>query len=534
MLFVGPHQTSAAVRLRYLLAILLCAAASIGQARAARYDDYLSGHRLIRVGLATGYDRVRILSDGPVRLARYPGGSSVLPPGVALQSAEATARALYSVRVGMLRSAEEMDELAVSLRRRGYQVQVSAAGSPLVLSILDIPTYRRAELIVKRLARTGVPGAEIVEPTTVTAGRTEVVIDTKSARGDLDLRGPLDIIPAADGHLSFRAYGDQKRPKQVEWSCPGKLRLIAGAKGVSVVAIMPLEQYLRGVVGREMPDDFEVEALKCQAIIARTWALSNLGRHAADGFDVCAGVHCQCYGGLGSYSPRADAAIAATRGQIITYNGRLCTAMYHAVCGGHTEDIESVCGIRDPSLRGIPDTPPGGSPLELGTRLALGGFLNSPGNAYCKASRRFRWEKAFTRRELYEIFSKTLPRLVSGNTRPLGKLLNIRVAQRSRRGRVQRLVVVGDSGTWELKDNDIRWAFGDGSMGTGLYSTLFVIRRFGGSKDRPERFEIFGGGWGHGVGLCQEGANGMAKAGYDYKSILRHYYTDVTISPLGG
>jgi len=519
---------------RYLLAVFLCAAVSIGHAQAERYDAYLSGQRLIRVGLATGYERVRIFSDGPIRLARYPGGSSVLPPGVTLQDAGGTARVRYSVRVGTLRSVQERDELAVSLRRRGYQVQVSAEGSPLALLILDIPTNRRAELIVKRLARTGVPGAEIVEPTAVTAGRAEVVIDTKSARNSLDLSGPLDIVPAGDSHLSFRAYGERKRPKQVEWSCPGKLRLVAGANGVSVVAIMPLEQYLRGVVGREMPDDFEMEALKCQAIIARTWALSNLGRHAADGFDVCAGVHCQCYGGLGSYSPRTDAAIAATRGQIITYNGRLCRAMYHAVCGGHTEDLQSVCGIRDPSLRGVPDTPSGGSPLELGTRLALGGFLNAPGDAYCKASRRFRWEKAFTRRELYEIFSKTLPRLLSGDTRPLGKLLNIRVAQRSRRGRVQRLVVTGENGTWELKNSDIRWAFGDASMGSGLYSTLFVIRRFGGSKKRPERFEIFGGGWGHGVGLCQEGANGMAKAGYDYKSILHHYYTDVTISPLGG
>lgn len=175
-------------------------------------------------------------------------------------------------------------------------------------------------------------------------------------------------------------------------------------------------------------------------------------------------------------------------------------------------------------LEGKPDL---AKPLEtsLQEEKAFRGFLDGDSGGYCSEGGRYRWSRTYSRKELQSILSKGLEGTLGDAFQGLPELETLEVLARTPNGRVAKLRVAGGGMSYQVEGDSIRWLFSGGRIGTsGLQSTLFYV------LDQGDNFEFKGGGWGHGVGLCQQGAAGRAKAGQSYREILSHYYPGTTLS----
>ncbi|KAF0125931.1 MAG: sporulation protein-like protein, partial [Elusimicrobia bacterium] len=299
-----------------------------------------------------------------------------------------------------------------------------------------------------------------------------------------------------------------------------KGRVEVRSKGEKLYAVnrLPLEDYLYGVVTREMPRTFPVEALKAQAIITRGNALvwKRHPRHARDGYDVCDGQHCQVYGGVPGETDEGRAVVDGTRGLALHHSGRPAHTLYSANCGGHTQDSGELGGwFESPYLRGSLDAdPPAAAPV---TPWELYRWLKGRPRVFCNVpeaagSAHFRWTRVVPAAELRDRVARI---------KKIGELKSLTVRRRSRSGNVNAIRFEGTSGSVTVdRERSIRAVLGLSS----LRSTLFVVETEPDSADRPTEFVFHGGGWGHGVGLCQHGAAGRALAGQDHRRILLHYY----------
>lgn len=308
----------------------------------------------------------------------------------------------------------------------------------------------------------------------------------------------------------------------------GTLELSIRGDRVAVVGVLGIDAYTAGVVPNEVPGTYPPEALASMAVIARTFALSRRGFHRKDGFDLCSTVHCQVYGGATTEWEATTRAVAETAGEVIHHGSALADTTFHAVCGGVGEDVERVWVQGPvPYLKGHAD-----GPREIGdlsSEAAFRAFIDRPPDAYCSASPRFRWSESYPRSDLQAIFEKSLPVTLGASFRGLGTLRSVSVLGRSRFGRVQAMEIVGTGGTYRVEKDAIRWLWSGGHLGVGgLQSTLFHIEVRPGTEPT---FVFRGGGWGHGVGMCQEGARGMAARGLDHRAIIRHYYPGTTVTP---
>ena len=299
----------------------------------------------------------------------------------------------------------------------------------------------------------------------------------------------------------------------------GVIELRSQRGGLAAVNAVDIETYLRGVVPSEMPARYPVEALKAQAVAARGQALMKAGRHRRDGFDLCAGQHCQVYGGATVEDERSDRAIADTKGEVVVWEGRIADTLYSSNCGGHTANNEDYwVGQRPaPYLRGQPDFEGAGvgvsfplaeDELEQFLKYAPPVNCNRPG--YARAST-IRWWFVVPRGELEET--------LRGTVGEFGELLNVRIMERGGSGIVRDLLVTGSRRPVRLRGgSEIRRAMG------GLNSAFFAVEPVKGEGEFPAAFVIWGAGWGHQVGMCQVGAAGQADAGRDYREILAKYY----------
>jgi len=271
----------------------------------------------------------------------------------------------------------------------------------------------------------------------------------------------------------------------------GLLELRRTASGrLTVINEVDLEEYLYGVLKMEVDPEWPAEALKAQAVAARTLALQSMGRFAAEGYDVRATTDTQVYGGISAEDPRTTAAVEDTRGEIMTYEGRPIFAAYHSDSGGYTESSELVWGGRYPYLQAVPDPYSTGAPNhEWIVRMDLPAF---------------------------EERLRSAGRSANGVT-------GIEVVETTPSGRVGLVRITGTHGVVTVKGTDLRAIMG----ATLLRSTLFSVRI---TPDEQPLVEFLGRGSGHGVGLSQWGARGMAAAGRTYKEILRYYYTSVEIT----
>lgn len=314
-----------------------------------------------------------------------------------------------------------------------------------------------------------------------------------------------------------------------------------------VVSLMHVDDYLKGVVPREMPASWPLEALKAQAVVARTYTYANRNKHAALGFDLChLSTCCQAYGGVEWEHPNSNRAVDETRGVIALFNGRPASTFYHSDSGGHTENVEHVWTRAIPYLIGVPD--PFG---------ALAGSTHT------------RWERELTQAEMREI--------ARFNGTDVGDVLAVQVESRFPSGRVSNLAIIGTAGRLSLTRQQPRLP--DGSAGLfALRSTMYTVtgraapvavqsahgtsslpglhgahvatatgvqpvplarehtvRGASGNStlsSTPSSFVFVGSGWGHGVGMSQWGARGMAEHGYNYRQILEHYYRGILLADI--
>ncbi|HTR53441.1 MAG TPA: SpoIID/LytB domain-containing protein [Kofleriaceae bacterium] len=271
------------------------------------------------------------------------------------------------------------------------------------------------------------------------------------------------------------------------------------------------DKLLAGLVPAEMYPDAPAAALEAQAIAARTELLQKIGRrNLTDPFLLCSTQQCQVYAGAGKEDARATRAIEKTRGIVLLRDGGgLVDVRYSASCGGHTEDNDAIWGgDPDPSLRGRADSPK----AEM-TRITDGNldkFLaEDPHDAWCgrvaKGKGKFRWTETLPIDELSARIAVEYPEI--------GRVKALAAKQRGTSGRIEVLTITGDRGAIDVTgDLHIRRLLG------GLKSTLFAIERSG------DAFVLHGAGFGHGVGMCQLGAIGMAEAGKPHAEILAHYF----------
>ena len=290
---------------------------------------------------------------------------------------------------------------------------------------------------------------------------------------------------------------------------------------LAVANAVPMNRLLAGLVPSEIFPSAPAVALAAQAIAARTDLLKQIGsRHFADPYLLCSSQHCQVYSGAGHEHPRTTRAVEKTRGKVLLREaGGLVDARYSASCGGHGEHNDVVWGDPpDPILRGTVDGPGAGrlAGFQGGiTPQNLGAFLDLPAEAtYCGSTRygrdRHRWSRRLEVAELSERLARRYPHI--------GRVVALEPAERGVSGRIRRLRVRGQRGEAMITgDLAIRRLLG------GLNSSLFEVEPIGDSSS-PRGFAIRGAGHGHGVGMCQLGAIGMATKDFKSTEILKHYY----------
>jgi stage II sporulation protein D len=299
---------------------------------------------------------------------------------------------------------------------------------------------------------------------------------------------------------------------------------------------LPMEEYLYGVVPRELPPTIyaEIEALKAQSVAARTYAMRGLGKRASDGYDLLATTSDQVYGGLNAEHPLSSQAVDETAGLVAKYNGALIEALYSSTSGGHTADSEEVFNSAPVAyLRGVPDAQRGNSFAHVPSLAVFKAHANprslrgyKAGDFEADWSRFHRWTFEWTAAEITQSISA-----FAGTD--VGTVHAINVLERGPSGRVLLIEYVTDAGTYTSTKDAIRSSLrfiNDSGTLSSLLSTLFFIEPVvDGQTNEVTGFVAWGGGWGHGVGLCQTGAVGMAEKKATFEEILNHYYRDITL-----
>ncbi len=307
----------------------------------------------------------------------------------------------------------------------------------------------------------------------------------------------------------------------------GRLEIRTRGGRLYAVNRLPLEDYLYGVVTREMPASFPDEALKAQAVIARGSGLfwRRYPRHKEAGYHVCDGQHCQVYAGMPGECPGSRRVADGTHGLILHYRGKPAHTLFSANCGGHTQDSSELSGWSGlPYLKGSPDAPAETAPPA--TPWEFHRWLTGSPAVYCNVpvkagTMHFRWTRAVPAEELAERVNRI---------KRVGELRRVLALRRSRSGNVNSLLFEGTAGSVTVdREQRIRNVLGLAS----LKSTLFIIETERDAQGRSVEFVFHGGGWGHGVGLCQHGAAGRALAGHDFRRILDHYYPGTALQPAG-
>ena len=318
--------------------------------------------------------------------------------------------------------------------------------------------------------------------------------------------GPFVVAPAEPGGL---VTWNGKR-----WR--GELALVATDSGVLVIDRLPLEDYLRGVVPLEIGTErtaLEHAAVEAQAIAARSYTVTRLTSGSSRPFDLLGTTADQVFGGADAERPVSDAAVAATDGLVLLYGGRPVNAPYHSTCGGSTAAVpESWWRQRDvPYLQPVSDRIPGTD------------------RAYCDVAPRYRWTQSYTGAALQAMVDRYLRDYVALPFGSAGGVRTVRVDGRTQSGRAASVTIGTDRGDYAVRGDDIRRVL-RGPGGEILNSTYFSVESMVVGRDgRLSQLTLRGTGYGHGIGMCQWGAIGRARAGQDVRAILRAYYPGTTV-----
>ena len=361
----------------------------------------------------------------------------------------------------------------------------------------------------------------------------------------------------------------------------GTLRFVVEADKICAINELPVEKYLESVISSEMSATSSLELLKAHAVISRSWLLAQMKKRrevAASGnnffsfvkkddmlirwydredhtiFDVCADDHCQRYQGITKEtSPHVAEAIRQTLGQVLLDGEDICDARFSKCCGGETEEFQYcwedtpksyLTAVRDLVLGVKNEEQEDSSRFTLHSSLqdeaTAERWIRSNPPAFCNTTDKkilsqvlndydqetadfYRWKVTYSQEKIQQLFEEKLKM-------NFGAILDMKAVERGKSGRISKLQIIGTEKTFTIgKELEIRRALSD----THLYSSAFVVDKY--DKDEqgvPQRFEIIGAGWGHGVGLCQIGAAVMGEQGYAYNDILLHYYQGAEIKQL--
>jgi stage II sporulation protein D len=293
----------------------------------------------------------------------------------------------------------------------------------------------------------------------------------------------------------------------------GELAISATDDGLLVVNRVRMDDYLKGVVPLEIGTSTSGDeaAVEAQAVTARSYAVMHLAS-GTRAYDMLATVADQVYGGASAETAMADGAVDQTAGLVLLYEGRPVNAPYHAVCGGSTAEPQDVWNATgEPYLKRVSDQIPGT------TRF------------YCDQAPRFRWTRTFDGEELRFAMNRYLHAL-PGAAASVGRVRAVTVSNVTPAGRVSTLTVETDRRTVTLRGNEMRDALRSPS-GEMLNSTYFSLDAEQG-QEGVQRLTLHGGGYGHGVGMCQSGAIGRARAGQDFRTILMTYYPGTVVGAI--
>jgi SpoIID/LytB domain protein len=442
------------------------------------------------------------------------------------------------------RSFESAEDSANQWKAKGIEVEIAQPKQWQVWAKREVyktPLLRR--LLMQNLqshgAKTAFIDSKLVKQAPQAAftvgqnryNRNQLVIDAGSDRAEVTFN---------DGEHGRRTYG-------------GDFKLQPNAYGTyTLVNYVPIETYLRGVVPNEIGDSAPMPAIEAQAVLARTYALRNLRRFTIDGYQMCADTQCQVYYGLSGSAPNSDKAIAATAGQVLTYQNELVDALYSSTTGGITAPFTNVWDGDDrPYLTAVIDSVNDVWDLTakpLTDEKNFREFIAQKKDFNEVTWDKFRWRENSTMAEL----NQDLKSYLSSKQNPMAnftQIQNIEVVERSTAGRVQRMTVTTDRGVIQLEKDEILRAFYAPS------STLFYIEPIYDTTIKESKapksaspspsvhkqpqptkvvkgYTFVGGGFGHGVGMSQTGAYNLGNLGWSNSRILSFYYPGTQLQML--
>lgn len=321
--------------------------------------------------------------------------------------------------------------------------------------------------------------------------------------------------------------------KEITASFSGSIEIISAPEGLIVVNHVELEDYLASVISSEMSAACPTEFAKAQAIAARSWVLVFLGhKHEGLPYTICNDDCCQRYQGTTHMNVSTIQAIQACKGQVlVSKSGLVCPAYYSKSCGGRTDTIKDILNLSGGELVGVFDGP-GSAPL-LSSESVFSNFLKEPPTCFCSEQTvergklatylgkvdedgsYFRWRFALAKSAMIETFNRVNP-----NT-PIARIDDIEFGRRGESGRLLDAQLKVHKASGEIAHETLKNQFQIRQIlyPSFLYSSAFVIE-----SQTTDTLNVFGSGWGHGVGLCQIGALGMALRGESATAILTHYY----------
>ncbi len=439
------------------------------------------------------------------------------------------------VVLGVFRTFETAEDNAIRWRQLGIQVEIAQPDRWQVWAsrnVYSTPLLRR--LLLQSLQASGRKTPFIETEVIKQIPTVSWAVGNKRYNvNSLSIDSQKDLVLVNEGKKLDDKDNKEKKDtlnRDKARLFPGSLQVQPNAYGTyTLVNNVPLETYLRGVVPYEIGNNAPMPALEAQAIIARTYALRNIRRFAADNYQLCANTHCQVYFGLKGVSASTDKAIATTRGMVVTYKNQLVDALYSASTGGVTASFSDVWNGDDRSyLRPVLDAPSNIWNLtgqSLSKESNLQAFINKKEGFNETGWELFRWK----RESRIEDITKSLQKFLAVKKSPFAKLKEVRemeVVERSDSGRILKLEIKTDIGSFHLTKDEVRSAF------AAPISTLFYLEPLTKGESNLWGYAFVGGGMGHGVGLSQVGAQNLAKLGWSSAKILQFYYPGTQIEAL--
>jgi stage II sporulation protein D len=514
------------------------------------------GQPKITLGLVEGRQSIRLHSNAPMQLDFYEGGvfkrsnipkNKILKASL-LRSTPASQRFYVQVAAVRWKDRHKLPALQATWQAKGYtKLELLQEGAVMGMggSLMDT---RRVRLI---LPTEDLSSAQALATQLYSLHGIQATTDSQLLErpwGEIKVEGAGESVGVATTFIRLRPSSHNPEAaitiEEVEYgqgyawqgkearSYLGELYIVIDPTGtLSVVNVLGAEEILKGVVPSEIFATAPTEALKAQAVAARNHLLAQLGtRHHGQPYHLCGQQHCQVYTGLKRRHQRTDEAVNSTAGQVLFHSGQLVHATYSSTCGGFTENKEVVWGGEpDPALKAKPDFDSAHDPALIPFVNGIQGkrfeaWLKINPKSFCAQgstgkTSKVRWHRHFDHSQIQKI--------TSAQHTDIGSLMDISVTDRGPGGRAIGLRLTGSKTShMVLMELPIRRLFNN------LPSGSFIIDTQKDKQGKIINLNFHGAGWGHGVGMCQLGAIGRAKAGQGYRRILHHYYNGAQLKKI--